>query len=96
MCAGIWFCSTEFSKLKDKPGSDVSIVEVGFHTDLQVYLQLRQTWIIACKRSFGHLMLLWRRTGLESEPLSLHQELMIDCLRLRLSYSAKSVCVLVL
>ncbi|XP_029686337.1 choline transporter-like protein 5-A isoform X2 [Takifugu rubripes] len=30
----------------EKPGSDVSIVEVGFHTDLQVYLQLRQTWIL--------------------------------------------------
>uniref|UniRef100_A0A674NQG3 Choline transporter-like protein n=1 Tax=Takifugu rubripes TaxID=31033 RepID=A0A674NQG3_TAKRU len=43
---GIWFCFTEFSLLKEKPGSDVSIVEVGFHTDLQVYLQLRQTWIL--------------------------------------------------
>uniref|UniRef100_H3BWP8 Choline transporter-like protein n=1 Tax=Tetraodon nigroviridis TaxID=99883 RepID=H3BWP8_TETNG len=45
---GIWYCSAEMSRLKDKPGSEVSIAEVGFHADLQVYLQLRQTWIIAC------------------------------------------------
>lgn len=53
---GILYCSMEVSQLKDKPGADVSIAEVGFHTDLQVYLQLRQTWIIACKFSFGHLV----------------------------------------
>ncbi|CAK6974265.1 choline transporter-like protein 5-A [Scomber scombrus] len=43
---GMWYCSTELSQLRHKPGSDVAIVEVGLQTDLQVYLQLRQTWII--------------------------------------------------
>ncbi|XP_070701125.1 choline transporter-like protein 5-A [Pempheris klunzingeri] len=43
---GMWFCSMELSRLRDMPGSDVTIVEVGLQTDLQVYLQLTQTWII--------------------------------------------------
>ncbi|XP_062284609.1 choline transporter-like protein 5-A [Scomber scombrus] len=43
---GMWYCSMELSQLRHKPGSDVAIVEVGLQTDLQVYLQLRQTWII--------------------------------------------------
>ncbi|XP_038574726.1 choline transporter-like protein 5-A isoform X1 [Micropterus salmoides] len=42
----MWYCSTELSQIRDRPGSDVAIVEVGLHTDLQVYLQLTQTWII--------------------------------------------------
>uniref|UniRef100_A0A673AGA3 Choline transporter-like protein n=1 Tax=Sphaeramia orbicularis TaxID=375764 RepID=A0A673AGA3_9TELE len=46
---GMWFCSMELSQLRHRPGSDVAIVEVGLQTDLQVYLQLRQTWIILCK-----------------------------------------------
>ncbi|XP_040910970.1 choline transporter-like protein 5-A isoform X3 [Toxotes jaculatrix] len=43
---GMWYCSMEWSQLRHRPGSDVAIVEVGMQTDLQVYLQLRQTWII--------------------------------------------------
>ncbi|CAN9502911.1 unnamed protein product [Ophioblennius macclurei] len=43
---GIWYCSNEWSQLQYKQGSEVAIVEVGLQTDLQVYLQLRQTWII--------------------------------------------------
>uniref|UniRef100_A0A4W6ED30 Choline transporter-like protein n=1 Tax=Lates calcarifer TaxID=8187 RepID=A0A4W6ED30_LATCA len=43
---GMWYCSVEWSQLKHRPGSEVAIVEVGLQTDLQVYLQLRQTWII--------------------------------------------------
>uniref|UniRef100_A0A665UF63 Choline transporter-like protein n=1 Tax=Echeneis naucrates TaxID=173247 RepID=A0A665UF63_ECHNA len=43
---GIWGCSTEWSRLRHRPGADVSITEVGLHADLHVYLQLRQTWII--------------------------------------------------
>uniref|UniRef100_A0A8C5FEX6 Choline transporter-like protein n=1 Tax=Gadus morhua TaxID=8049 RepID=A0A8C5FEX6_GADMO len=43
---GMWYCSRELSGLGERPGSDVAIMEVGFHTDLQVYLQLRQTWVI--------------------------------------------------
>uniref|UniRef100_A0A4W6BNI8 Choline transporter-like protein n=1 Tax=Lates calcarifer TaxID=8187 RepID=A0A4W6BNI8_LATCA len=46
---GMWYCSVEWSQLKHRPGSEVAIVEVGLQTDLQVYLQLRQTWIILCK-----------------------------------------------
>uniref|UniRef100_A0A3B4XIH5 Choline transporter-like protein n=1 Tax=Seriola lalandi dorsalis TaxID=1841481 RepID=A0A3B4XIH5_SERLL len=46
---GMWYCSMEWSRLRHRPGSDVAIVEVGLQTDLQVYLQLRQTWIILCK-----------------------------------------------
>ncbi|XP_059201272.1 choline transporter-like protein 5-A [Centropristis striata] len=43
---GMWYCSMELSQLRQRPGSDVAIIEVGLHTDLQVYLQLTQTWII--------------------------------------------------
>ncbi|KAM6948272.1 choline transporter-like protein 5-A [Aplochiton taeniatus] len=43
---GIWHCYTEFSTLRERPGSDVSIMDVGLQTDLQVYLQLRQTWLL--------------------------------------------------
>ncbi|XP_037642162.1 choline transporter-like protein 5-A [Sebastes umbrosus] len=43
---GMWYCSMELSQLRHRPGSDVAIVEVGLQTDLQVYLQLTQTWII--------------------------------------------------
>ncbi|CAL8343390.1 unnamed protein product [Merluccius merluccius] len=43
---GMWYCSSELSGLGERLGSDVAIVEVGLQTDLQVYLQLRQTWII--------------------------------------------------
>ncbi|KAK9539548.1 hypothetical protein VZT92_004647 [Zoarces viviparus] len=43
---GMWFCSAELSRLRHRPGSDVAIVEVGLQTDLQVYLQLTQTWIV--------------------------------------------------
>ncbi|KAG8014396.1 Choline transporter-like protein 5-A, partial [Nibea albiflora] len=44
----MWYCSMELSQLRHRPGSDVGIVEVGLQTDLQVYLQLTQTWIIFC------------------------------------------------
>ncbi|XP_041804651.1 choline transporter-like protein 5-A [Chelmon rostratus] len=43
---GMWCCSVELSQLRHRAGSDVAIVEVGLQTDLQVYLQLTQTWII--------------------------------------------------
>ncbi|XP_029309931.1 choline transporter-like protein 5-A isoform X1 [Cottoperca gobio] len=43
---GLWYCCMELSRLRHRPGSDVAIVEVGLQTDLQVYLQLSQTWII--------------------------------------------------
>uniref|UniRef100_A0A8D3DXN5 Choline transporter-like protein n=1 Tax=Scophthalmus maximus TaxID=52904 RepID=A0A8D3DXN5_SCOMX len=43
---GMWYCSVVWSQLRHTPGSDVAIAEVGLQTDLQVYLQLRQTWIV--------------------------------------------------
>ncbi|XP_034055512.1 choline transporter-like protein 5-A [Gymnodraco acuticeps] len=43
---GMWYCSMQLSRLRNTPGSDVAIVAVGMQTDLQVYLQLSQTWII--------------------------------------------------
>ncbi|XP_076602032.1 choline transporter-like protein 5-A isoform X1 [Chaetodon auriga] len=43
---GMWYCSDELYQLRHRAGSDVAIVEVGLQTDLQVYLQLTQTWII--------------------------------------------------
>lgn len=46
---GMWYCSNELSLLRRRPGSDVTIAQVGLQTDPQVYLQLRQTWIILCK-----------------------------------------------
>uniref|UniRef100_A0AAQ6A6E0 Choline transporter-like protein n=1 Tax=Amphiprion ocellaris TaxID=80972 RepID=A0AAQ6A6E0_AMPOC len=51
-CAGMWYCSTVWSQLRYRQGSEVAILEVGLQTDLQIYLQLRQTWIIFCKSVF--------------------------------------------
>lgn len=35
----------EFASLKDQPGSDVTIRDLGLQTDFAVYLQIRQTWL---------------------------------------------------
>lgn len=35
----------EYAKLKGEAGSDVSLTDLGFQTDLRVYLHLRQTWL---------------------------------------------------
>uniref|UniRef100_A0A3B4X6Z5 Choline transporter-like protein n=1 Tax=Seriola lalandi dorsalis TaxID=1841481 RepID=A0A3B4X6Z5_SERLL len=58
---GMWYCSMEWSRLRHRPGSDVAIVEVGLQTDLQVYLQLRQTWIILSIEASILVMLLFLR-----------------------------------
>ncbi|NWT07032.1 CTL2 protein, partial [Mionectes macconnelli] len=42
---GIFHCYMEYAKLKGEAGSDVSLAELGFQTDLRVYLHLRQTWL---------------------------------------------------
>lgn len=44
--AGIWHCYWEYSSLKGKPDSDITISDIGFQTDFRVYLQLSQTWLI--------------------------------------------------
>uniref|UniRef100_A0A4W6BNU2 Choline transporter-like protein n=1 Tax=Lates calcarifer TaxID=8187 RepID=A0A4W6BNU2_LATCA len=58
---GMWYCSVEWSQLKHRPGSEVAIVEVGLQTDLQVYLQLRQTWIILLTEASFLAMLIFLR-----------------------------------
>ena len=35
----------EYSRLRGEAGSDISLVDLGFQTDLRVYLHLRQTWM---------------------------------------------------
>ncbi|KFQ11331.1 Choline transporter-like 2, partial [Leptosomus discolor] len=42
---GIFHCYMEYAKLKGEEGSDVSLKDLGFQTDLRVYLHLRQTWL---------------------------------------------------
>ncbi|KFP14990.1 Choline transporter-like 2, partial [Egretta garzetta] len=42
---GIFHCYMEYAKLKGEAGSDISLKDLGFHTDLRVYLHLRQTWL---------------------------------------------------
>ncbi|XP_034737303.1 choline transporter-like protein 5-B isoform X3 [Etheostoma cragini] len=43
---GIWHCYWEYSTLSGKPGANITISDIGFHTDLSIFLQLRQTWLI--------------------------------------------------
>uniref|UniRef100_A0A8C3QXR3 Choline transporter-like protein n=1 Tax=Cyanoderma ruficeps TaxID=181631 RepID=A0A8C3QXR3_9PASS len=43
--SGIFHCYMEYAKLKGEAGSDVSLTDLGFQTDLRVYLHLRQTWL---------------------------------------------------
>lgn len=52
MClSGIWHCYWEYSTLSRKPGANVTISDIGFHTDFSIYLQLSQTWLIFSKFS---------------------------------------------
>ncbi|KAK1879162.1 Choline transporter-like protein 5-A [Dissostichus eleginoides] len=58
---GMWYCNMQLSRLRNTPGSDVAIVAVGMQTDLQVYLQLSQTWIILLTEACILLMLIFLR-----------------------------------
>ncbi|XP_037009852.2 choline transporter-like protein 2 isoform X3 [Artibeus jamaicensis] len=42
---GIFHCYMEYARLSGEIGSDISLVDLGFQTDLRVYLHLRQTWM---------------------------------------------------
>jgi len=42
---GIFHCYMEYVRLRGEAGSDISLVDLGFQTDLRVYLHLRQTWM---------------------------------------------------
>uniref|UniRef100_A0AAY4DQS2 Choline transporter-like protein n=1 Tax=Denticeps clupeoides TaxID=299321 RepID=A0AAY4DQS2_9TELE len=42
---GIVHCYFEYAALKNEPGSNVTLQEIGFQTDFSVYLHIRQTWL---------------------------------------------------
>ncbi|KAE8619858.1 hypothetical protein XENTR_v10010003 [Xenopus tropicalis] len=42
---GIFHCYMEYARLKGEAGSDVTLKDIGFQTDIRVYLHLRQTWL---------------------------------------------------
>uniref|UniRef100_A0A3B3VRS1 Choline transporter-like protein n=1 Tax=Poecilia latipinna TaxID=48699 RepID=A0A3B3VRS1_9TELE len=42
---GIFHCYMEYNSLKNEPGANVTLQELGFHTDFTIYLQVRQTWL---------------------------------------------------
>lgn len=42
---GVWYCYDEYNTLKNTPGSDTSIISVGFTTNLDTYLALSETWL---------------------------------------------------
>ncbi|XP_071343712.1 choline transporter-like protein 5-B isoform X1 [Trachinotus anak] len=43
---GIWHCYWEYSTLRGKPGSNVTISDIGFHTDFSIYLKISETWLV--------------------------------------------------
>ena len=43
--AGIFHCYMEYAALKGAAGSNVTLQDLGFQTDITVYLQIRQTWL---------------------------------------------------
>ncbi|XP_029014375.3 choline transporter-like protein 2 isoform X1 [Betta splendens] len=42
---GIFHCYMEYAALKGQAGANVTIQQLGFQTDLTVYLQIQQTWL---------------------------------------------------
>lgn len=46
---GIFHCYMEYAALKDTPGANVTLQDLGFQTDFTVYLQIRQTWLAFSK-----------------------------------------------
>uniref|UniRef100_A0A3B4BQ95 Choline transporter-like protein n=1 Tax=Pygocentrus nattereri TaxID=42514 RepID=A0A3B4BQ95_PYGNA len=42
---GIIHCSIEYVHLKNAPGANITLRELGFQMDLSVYLHIRQTWL---------------------------------------------------
>lgn len=55
---GIWHCYWEYRTLSGKPGANVTISDIGFHTDFSIYLQLSQTWLIFSTLAFANIPLL--------------------------------------
>uniref|UniRef100_A0A7N8YLM8 Choline transporter-like protein n=1 Tax=Mastacembelus armatus TaxID=205130 RepID=A0A7N8YLM8_9TELE len=50
---GIFHCYMEYAALKEQPGANVTLQQLGFQTDLAVYLQIQQTWL-----AFSQLIIL--------------------------------------
>ncbi|KAL1278741.1 hypothetical protein QQF64_025414 [Cirrhinus molitorella] len=42
---GIVHCSIKYVNLKDTPGSNITLQQLGFQPDFSVYLHIRQTWL---------------------------------------------------
>lgn len=42
---GIAHCSIKYVSLKDTPGSNITLQQLGFQPDFAVYLHIRQTWL---------------------------------------------------
>ncbi|KAF5908149.1 choline transporter-like protein 2 isoform X1, partial [Clarias magur] len=42
---GIFHCTAEYIHLKNAPGANITLQELGFQMDLNVYLHIRQTWL---------------------------------------------------
>uniref|UniRef100_A0A8C9WSK5 Choline transporter-like protein n=1 Tax=Scleropages formosus TaxID=113540 RepID=A0A8C9WSK5_SCLFO len=42
---GIVHCYMEYARLKQQPGSDITLQDIGLQTDFAVYLEIRQTWL---------------------------------------------------
>jgi choline transporter-like protein 2/4/5 len=64
----------EYARLRGEAGSDVSLVDLGFQTDLRVYLHLRQTWMAFSESQSPVLppRRPWRRRGTQTTyPLPL-------------------------
>ncbi|XP_037682830.1 choline transporter-like protein 5 isoform X3 [Choloepus didactylus] len=41
---GIWYCYSEYIRLQRDTTSDLSIYDIGIHSDVSIYFQLKQTW----------------------------------------------------
>ncbi|XP_026069857.1 choline transporter-like protein 2 isoform X2 [Carassius auratus] len=42
---GIGHCSVKYVSLKDTPGANITLQQLGFQPDFSVYLHIRQTWL---------------------------------------------------
>lgn len=56
ICLGIFHCYMEYDSLKSRPGSNVTIRDLGLQLDFSVYLQIRQTWLAFSKRTLTFIL----------------------------------------
>ncbi|KAM5270629.1 choline transporter-like protein 5 isoform 8-T9 [Hipposideros larvatus] len=43
---GIWHCYKEYNNLRGRQNSHLTIYDIGIQTDIRMYFQLRQTWLV--------------------------------------------------